>query len=604
MQLICKLIKQQREQKKISLEKLSSGLCHFTYLANDIEKKGNVADKFLIDSLLQRLGISVDFFEHFVSLEDINIQNIRIEIFENLKLKNYEKIDELFDNFQEYKLDNIHQQFIEYTKAKVMQMQAQPIELIINQYLVAIKLTLLDFDNNNINELLLSSVESHMIFEYSMLIEQVNTADGLELYLQLYRYFNKTDIEIGLIFPQIIYNICKIWLDDKKYVAILNLCDIGIEYLRESDNLYYLTKLLEIKLSVLNLKEYKNKNKIEYEKIKKWYDVLTQFFNDYKVNPNSKHVIYTQYFLWKNYDAIGDVIKNRRKMFGLSQSQLANGICDVRTLSRIENGHVKPHVFKTELILQKLNLSGQFYADSIVTDDYDTFLLARQLNGHTSQNRFDLILEEIENLSKILDLDNKKNLQYLEHKKIIVDIDWKTRKDNILNQLIYILEITLPKKALFSNNKLYLTKKEIILINNIVLCYSSLNKIDANKANLNIAKGKLDWLNLIENYINNNESQYNLTHFNSYSFSCLNIASMYGNDGNFEKSNYIAKKLLHDIFKVDCYHEICNTLYDFVWNAQENNEVVPVNILDSINVLIEIQRRLVLKGLLENLDLN
>lgn len=39
---------------------------------------------------------------------------------------------------------------------------------------------------------------------------------------------------------------------------------------------------------------------------------------------------------------LGPIIRNRRNVLGLSQEDLADGICSVPTLSRIENGERMP----------------------------------------------------------------------------------------------------------------------------------------------------------------------------------------------------------------------------------------------------------------------
>lgn len=595
MQLICQLIKQQREFKKISLEKLSSGLCHFTYLANDIEKKGNIADKFLLDSLLQRLGISDDYFEHFVSVEDINIQNIRTQIFKSVKLKNCDQIEGLITQYQTFKLDNIHQQFIEYIKAKALQLQSKSIDIVTQQYLKAINFTLLEFESRNIEDFLLSSVEACIVFDYSILVEQVDLDKGLELYLQLYRYFNKSDIEIGVkcrVLPKLIYNICKIWLKECKYAEILDLCDVGIECLRQNDKMYYFTKLLEIKIQVIEISKL---NENEYDKIKKWYDILLEFYHDYDLNPNDDYVIYLENFIWRNYNAIGDVIKKRRKMFGLSQIELSNEICDVKTLSRIENGQVKPHVIKTELILKRLNLSGQFYSDNIIFKNYETFALARETTSELIKNNYLLAKEKLLELSPLLDLDDKINLQYIKQKQVLLKhfLNKSTVQEK-LDSLLEVLQITIPYEVLFDKKAKYLTKKELILINNIITCYDNLGQI--------AEKNRL--IDVLKYYFTDNDKK--TIYFSAYTFSYLNVSSICGNSNDFQKSNLILYNLLKENSDNNYFNEILNIVYDLLWNiyTETGKDISEEKLLEIAYVLIDIKRQNYISYLLQkSLDL-
>lgn len=51
---------------------------------------------------------------------------------------------------------------------------------------------------------------------------------------------------------------------------------------------------------------------------------------------------------------IGEYIKNRRKVLGITQDELADGICSVMTLSRIERGDQFPHDYTLIQILRGL----------------------------------------------------------------------------------------------------------------------------------------------------------------------------------------------------------------------------------------------------------
>ena len=62
-------LKEHRTEHAITLEQLSDGLCSASELAR-IEAGTRIAGKALRDSLLYRLGISPDAYEHFLFAED------------------------------------------------------------------------------------------------------------------------------------------------------------------------------------------------------------------------------------------------------------------------------------------------------------------------------------------------------------------------------------------------------------------------------------------------------------------------------------------------------------------------------------------------------
>ena len=59
-----------------------------------------------------------------------------------------------------------------------------------------------------------------------------------------------------------------------------------------------------------------------------------------------------------SYYPLGYIIKNRREELQLSQEDLAEGICSVSTLSRIENGERMPSKNHYEMLMQRLGYSA------------------------------------------------------------------------------------------------------------------------------------------------------------------------------------------------------------------------------------------------------
>ena len=66
---------------------------------------------------------------------------------------------------------------------------------------------------------------------------------------------------------------------------------------------------------------------------------------------------------------IGEVIKRRRKALGLSQLELCEGICEVTTLSRIENGRQAPSYNRVKAILHRLDLPDDRYTALLDEDE-------------------------------------------------------------------------------------------------------------------------------------------------------------------------------------------------------------------------------------------
>ncbi len=269
MQIICEIVKQTRKQKQITTTKLASGLCHRTYISHDIETKGKVADKFLFDAILQRLGINIQNFEHYVFSEDIYIQSIRIKIFKNLDIENIPIVEDLLEEYQSLKKDNIHQQFIEFIKGILLKKQKASIHDILNQYKKAINITLLNFENEYyIHDLLFTDIETFLLFEYSLILHEIDKNKALHLMVNLHEYLLKNELcnlIPSVIQPKLIYLISKIHYDNFKYsgancVGIIELCDNGIKTLCKNENYYYLAQFLEMKLNCIVISDYNNED--------------------------------------------------------------------------------------------------------------------------------------------------------------------------------------------------------------------------------------------------------------------------------------------------------------------------------------------------------
>ena len=58
---------------------------------------------------------------------------------------------------------------------------------------------------------------------------------------------------------------------------------------------------------------------------------------------------------------VNEVISQRRKLLGLTQEELAWGVCDVKTVSRLENKRTNLQRKYRETLLQRVKMSGDKY---------------------------------------------------------------------------------------------------------------------------------------------------------------------------------------------------------------------------------------------------
>ena len=167
-----------------------------------------------------------------------------------------------------------------------------------------------------------------------------------------------------------------------------------------------------------------------------------------------------------DFSAVGKKIKELRKNIGLSQEELAEGICTQAQISKIEKGIVFPYASTLYLISQKLGVDVNYFFDIGMTPRLDYVQeVARQLKvtrrNHQYEEMMDIVRTEEENP---LFAQNTKNLQLLLwHKGIYI---FEVEKD--VSKSVSVLEEAI--NITHSISKVY-TERELELLLTIGAIY-------------------------------------------------------------------------------------------------------------------------------------
>lgn len=175
---------------------------------------------------------------------------------------------------------------------------------------------------------------------------------------------------------------------------------------------------------------------------------------------------------------IGEYIKTRRCALGLTQKELANGVCTVPTLSRIEQNKENPRDYVLKLLLQRLGLSGSEMLFATIGSE----LIYNQLRFDIRQayifgdnKRAEKILgDNAELISKLPPTDR----QTFDTIDTLIKINRGEFSDEeALNRLEAVIKLTYPKYTK-DNPPAFLTYEEILLLNNIALIYAKSGDLD------------------------------------------------------------------------------------------------------------------------------
>lgn len=164
----------------------------------------------------------------------------------------------------------------------------------------------------------------------------------------------------------------------------------------------------------------------------------------------------------------GLIIKMRREELGLTQEDLADGICAVTTLSRIENGERMPTQNHMEMLMQRLGYSDTLVDSFVSENEFRAHQLKYQIRqnfitGNTEQSR--TLLDEFKQL-------NPNPTQSSRQFMLLHEILLYPNQHSVAEQLTKLenaLRLTCPN---YQTGKMpsVLTYEEIVLLNNIAVC--------------------------------------------------------------------------------------------------------------------------------------
>lgn len=170
---------------------------------------------------------------------------------------------------------------------------------------------------------------------------------------------------------------------------------------------------------------------------------------------------------------MGEVIRRNRKALGITQEELADGICTPGGLSRIENGNREPSHAKFVALMQRLGQWDDSY-DLFVGDTYfDIADLQNEIRNCVAQRNFgkaqDLLIQYEEKIGE--EPVERMYKQFLLLEKLICADQGVIKKEHI-DDLQQILRITVPDYGQRKLHQLLINNQEIMIINNIAVAYA------------------------------------------------------------------------------------------------------------------------------------
>ena len=204
----CELLKAQLQISNVSIEKLCEGLCSPSMLSR-ICNGERTANKMMRDRLIQRLGMADERNENFLFHEEYEKWKMRQKIVVLINEEDLGAAEELLDAYEKDISNKVEQQFCQVMRIQILQMREPEAEKIGKLYENALKLTVPNIDEKNVNELQLSAQELDLVLEYVFYCQPENLDSRCE---ELIEYVEKSIMDEqsrAKILPQIIYYQCR-----------------------------------------------------------------------------------------------------------------------------------------------------------------------------------------------------------------------------------------------------------------------------------------------------------------------------------------------------------------------------------------------------------
>lgn len=411
------------------------------------------------------------------------------------------------------------------------------------------------------------------VLEMNLLLETLvygNETDDLYKYRVLMDYVDMgyyDEIMKAKIYPKIVYYYLKKQILFKEYWNVetqtenLKICEKAIDKLRDAGRTYYLVELLEIEMQISEIMlddtfpEDFEKNEADKINAKELLSVIKNLYAEYEVPAYMQDCTY--FYQQKWIFSMKDVLRIRREMLGLTQEQLCEGICSVKSLRRAEKGQTDMQRETLKKVLNRLGLSGQMQWSRLITSDREAIRMAEELADYINDRKFSVASKQLESLKSRIDLDIPQNKQYFLEKQALLEFEQgKVTREEFVKMEKEALECTLRAENLYRKENVYLTEQEITCIRN------SWRGMEG--------KEKRELIDLIfrlyDNYaLNNGLSQA----ISMYEFIAESAVNELGNNGEHVRAEEIDRKVIKASLSCRRIWDVHYNLYDILWNENE-----------------------------------
>lgn len=462
------------EEKKIKKKELCKGILSQSELSK-IFTQVRIPNYFIMERLLDRLGISTEKFDYILPQKDYELCQLKYEIEKKLQKENEEKIKELLEKYETIGSKNsIHEQYIDYVYG-ILSWKYGRQEEALRWLEKSIQCTMPDGFQS---EGLIGTEEIKLL----ILFEKLNYEHGEKtkkkrkryiLFLQNIKKYVDEKIEDqegkASIYPRITLDLVRFEIQRKQYESARKLCEESIELLTNHFMLQGLLEHIEL------LKEIYRYSEVEAEqkyKINQIYKALLKFYEE-------EHIKETSFLLWesrgKQISLDWEVVKKIRSAYQISQEKLADDVYTQESISRIETKKRKVNYKKLEELKKKFNVHSDMYDSVLKTVDFQVLELEKKMTLYIQRREWERAEALLKRIRSCPLENGVKNEQFFQYHMALLQYYKREIKGEELEQRLW-KSLFLTKKKGIPIFETYLTEMEFYIINCLAMVFSELGR--------------------------------------------------------------------------------------------------------------------------------
>lgn len=553
-----KLLKALREVYGVKQGALARGLCSKSMMCY-FESGNRLPDYWMRNRLMSRLGLSGEGYEDFLQPEEYNRYLQHQELMHCIEYKKTEEAERVLRKLLNTLDDEnkIEYQFLLDMKARLYRQLDRTKEEIFEVYDKAINLTIPEHSIERLDELILAPEEYYLLLQQTRYLpnEQFKR-EILCCIVERIISSQKDSIALAKILPLAVVTLGQMLLENAEYEPddlskCLGYCLKAVEALRDSKRLYYIRELLELTEIFYKLCESDNRNEQRImlkQVLKGLQDLDERYPNPVKIEDDCYIYHGARVF------CVGEVISARRKMFRMTRAELAEGICSVKTLSRIENKKINAQQAIINELFERLKLPTEYRRAELSTVNPKVL---RRLDYFSNllNNRRDKEAEDVLN-----EIRAELDYRYLQNKQMVIRMvnllklhNREITKERLIDVLWKTLSISgvAVENAFQKDN--YLTPVERLCLYSILMYSNALEQ----------AEEYMEW------YGKKLEQNGDISYFELMYTWC---AGEEGNRKNYEKSNEMIEKIISKEMSFQRDARFTSNMLNLCWNCAKMND--------------------------------